>query len=81
MFGARSLIHWIILGVVVLLLFGGRNKISDLMGDIARGIKSFKNGMRDEEAEAAPPTAPEPMRALEHQSESADRPAEVRKAG
>lgn len=42
--------HILILLVVVLLLFG-RNKISDLMGDFAKGIKAFKKGMSDDEIE------------------------------
>lgn len=48
-----SATHLLILLLVVVLLFG-RNKISDLMGDVARGIKSFKKGLAEEE-EASPP--------------------------
>jgi sec-independent protein translocase protein TatA len=47
-----SIWHWLILGLVVLLLFGGRNKISSLMGDFAQGIKAFKKGMKEEDAPA-----------------------------
>lgn len=43
-----STTHLLLLVVVVVLLFG-RNKISDLMGDVARGIKSFKNGLAENE--------------------------------
>ena len=50
--GAFSIWHWIIVLVVVLLLFG-RGKIPELMGDVAKGIKSFKKGMSDDEAEAS----------------------------
>ena len=51
--GSFSIWHWLILILVVLLLFG-RGKISDLMGDMAKGIKSFKKGLADEPgAEAA----------------------------
>ena len=51
--GTFSIWHWLIVLVVVLLLFG-RGKIPELMGDMAKGIKSFKKGMPDEdEAEAA----------------------------
>ncbi|MBL8905108.1 MAG: twin-arginine translocase TatA/TatE family subunit [Rhizobiales bacterium] len=51
--GSFSIWHWLILILVVLLLFG-RGKISDLMGDMAKGIKSFKKGLADEpDAEAA----------------------------
>lgn len=47
---------WQILIVVVLLvLLFGRGKISELMGDVAKGIKSFKRGMREETAESAQP--------------------------
>ncbi len=49
-----SATHLLILLLVVVLLFG-RNKISDLMGDVARGIKSFKKGLAEEEASAPPP--------------------------
>ena len=48
--GTFSIWHWIIVLAVVLLLFGGRGKISAIMGDFGKGLKSFKKGMRDEEA-------------------------------
>jgi sec-independent protein translocase protein TatA len=51
--GFGSWWHWVILLVVVLVLFGGKGKVSDLMGDVAKGIKSFKKGLADEPAEAA----------------------------
>ena len=47
--GSLSIWHWIIVIVVVMLLFGGRGKISSLMGDFAQGIKAFKKGMSDDE--------------------------------
>ncbi|NMG38572.1 twin-arginine translocase TatA/TatE family subunit [Chelativorans sp. ZYF759] len=47
--GTFSVWHWLIVLVVVLLLFG-RGKIPELMGDMAKGIKSFKRGMSDDEA-------------------------------
>jgi sec-independent protein translocase protein TatA len=46
--GGFSLIHWLILGVVVLLLFGG-NRFSSMMGDVAKGLKSFKSGMAEDD--------------------------------
>ena len=46
--GSFSIWHWLIVLVVVLLLFG-RGKIPELMGDLAKGIKSFKKGMSEEE--------------------------------
>lgn len=45
--GSFSIWHWLILLVVVMLLFGG-NKVSGLMGDFAKGIKSFKKNMADD---------------------------------
>tara|TARA_Y100000588_G_scaffold347121_1_gene395654 strand:- start:84 stop:320 length:237 start_codon:yes stop_codon:yes gene_type:complete len=46
--GTFSIWHWIIVLVVVLVLFGGRGKLSSLMGDAARGITAFKKGLKDE---------------------------------
>jgi sec-independent protein translocase protein TatA len=50
--GSLSIWHWIIVIGVVLLLFG-RGKISELMGDVAQGIKAFKKGMSEDEVQAA----------------------------
>jgi sec-independent protein translocase protein TatA len=50
--GSFSIWHWIIVLVVVLLLFG-RGKIPELMGDLAKGINSFKKGMREDESASA----------------------------
>ena len=47
--GAFSIWHWLIVLVVVLVLFGGKGKISSLMGDFGKGLKSFKKGMKEEE--------------------------------
>lgn len=60
--GSFSIWHWLIVLVVVLLLFG-RGKIPELMGDMAKGIKSFKKGMNDEDEAAADP------RTVEHRKE------------
>jgi sec-independent protein translocase protein TatA len=46
--GSLSIWHWIVVIAVILLLFG-RGKISDLMGDVAQGIKAFKKGMSDDD--------------------------------
>ena len=53
--GAFSIWHWVIVLVVVLVLFGGKGKISALMGDFGKGLKSFKKGMKDEESIADDP--------------------------
>lgn len=50
--GSMSIVHWMIVVGVVVLLFG-RHKISDLMGDVAHGIKSFKKGMQDDKGASA----------------------------
>ena len=46
--GAFSIWHWIIVIAVVLLLFGGRGKLSGLMGDAAKGIRAFRDGLKDD---------------------------------
>ena len=51
--GSLSIVHWIIIIAVALLLFGGRGKISSLMGDFAEGIKAFKKGMSEDETVAS----------------------------
>lgn len=62
--GGMSLVHWLLVGVVVILLFGG-SRFSNMMGDVAKGIKQFKKGMAEDD-EATPPSriegkaAPEP---------------------
>ena len=48
--GGLSIWHILILAIILLLLFGG-NRFSSMMGDVAKGIKSFKHGMADEEDE------------------------------
>jgi len=50
--GTFSMWHILLFGIVVLLLFGGRGKISDVMGDVAKGIKSFRQGLSDHEEES-----------------------------
>ena len=72
--GGASIWHWIVVGLIVVLLFG-RGKISEMMGDVAKGIKAFKKGMSDEDAAAAntttsttSTTVTEPVRTLEHQA-------------
>ena len=52
--GSFSMWHWLIVLAIVLLLFG-RGKIPELMGDVAKGIKSFKKGMSDDETDTAAP--------------------------
>lgn len=48
--GTFSIWHWLIVLAVVLVLFGGKGKISAIMGDFGKGLKSFKKGMKEEGA-------------------------------
>ncbi len=54
--GSFSIWHWIIVLGLILVLFG-RGKVSELMGDVAKGIKSFKKGMAEDDG---------PAREIEH---------------
>ena len=51
--GSFSIWHWLIVGILVLLLFG-KGRFSDMMGDVAKGIKSFKKGMSEDDAPVPP---------------------------
>jgi len=62
-----SIWHWIIVLAVGLLLFGGRGKISELMGDFAKGIKSFKKGLSEDD-KVDEPAKSEPMKTIDHQA-------------
>lgn len=56
--GSMSIWHWVIVALIVLLLFG-KGRISEMMGDMAKGIKSFKKGLAEDESGPAdtPPPA------------------------
>jgi sec-independent protein translocase protein TatA len=78
--GSMSIWHWVIVIGVVLLLFG-RGKISELMGDVAQGIKAFKKGMTEDEAAKADPaktdpTKVEPVKTIDHQAASSSPPVQ-----
>ena len=60
--GSLSIWHWLVVIVVVMLLFG-RGKISDLMGDVAQGIKAFKKGMADDDKVAE---KTEPLKSIDN---------------
>jgi sec-independent protein translocase protein TatA len=58
--GSFSVWHWLIVLAVVLLLFGGRGKVSQLMGDFGKGLSAFKKGVGsggDETPQAGPDAA------------------------
>ncbi|MGI8704338.1 MAG: twin-arginine translocase TatA/TatE family subunit [Sphingomicrobium sp.] len=69
--GSFSLIHWIILAIVILLLFGG-NRFSAMMSDVAKGLKSFKKGLSEEEEEGT-----REQRNLPPQNKAPERPIDV----
>lgn len=70
--GSLSIWHWVLVILVVVLLFG-RGKVSDLMGDVAKGIKSFKKGLADDDtpAAAAEPKPIEQQAAVKSEAEKA----------
>ena len=51
--GGLSIWHWLIVGIAILLLFG-KGRFSDMMGDVAHGLKSFKKGMSEEDDDLPP---------------------------
>ena len=76
--GGLSVWHWLIFLVVALLLFGGSGKISSIMGDVAKGIKSFKKGMSEDDTAAAPAPAQDPFKKDEPRViDNAARPAQT----
>ena len=77
--GSFSLIHWIILAVVILLLFGG-NRFSAMMSDVAKGLKSFKKGLSEDEEERPRDQQQQqrqPQRSLPPQGQAPERPIDV----
>jgi sec-independent protein translocase protein TatA len=69
--GSFSLIHWIILGLFLLLLFGG-NRFSAMMNDVAKGLKSFKQGMSEDDTKPE-----EKRRELPPQGRAPEQPIDV----
>lgn len=58
--GSFSIWHWLVVLAVILVLFGGGNKVSGLMGDFAKGIKSFKKNMAEPDDESMEEGASKP---------------------
>ncbi|TKD51379.1 twin-arginine translocase TatA/TatE family subunit [Sphingomonas baiyangensis] len=61
--GSFSLVHWLVFGIIAIVLLGG-GRFSNMMGDVAKGIKNFKKGMSEDE-DQAPPSRIEAQRAAE----------------
>lgn len=68
--GGVSIWHWIVVGVIVMLLFG-RGKVSELMGDVAKGIKSFKKGMAEDETPPAAAQQPVDPKVIDQTAQTA----------
>ena len=68
--GSLSIWHWVVVIAVVLLLFG-RGKISDLMGDVAGGIKAFKKGLAEDDDKSKDTAKNEPVKTIDHQANDA----------
>lgn len=76
--GAFSIWHWLVVLIVVLVLFGGGGKISRLMGDFGKGLKSFKKGMKEEEETAG--AEPEAKALNSESADAVEAPPEKDKA-
>jgi len=77
--GTFSIWHWLIVLAVVLILFGGGGKIPRLMGDVARGVKSFKSGLKDDNVEEE--DEPEPAKPAKRVSQSKNKSTGTRAKG
>jgi sec-independent protein translocase protein TatA len=79
--GGLSIWHWLVVGVIILLLFG-KGRFSDMMGDVAKGLKSFKKGMSEDDEAAATVRAEEQRRLRDDRADPASdlprEPAPVR---
>ena len=87
--GTFSILHWIVVLAVVLLLFGGRGKVSAIMGDFGKGLRNFKTGLKGpeedatDEAEAiedAPKAAKKPVAKKAAQKKATAKKASAKKA-
>ncbi|MBX3503382.1 MAG: twin-arginine translocase TatA/TatE family subunit [Alphaproteobacteria bacterium] len=58
--GSFSIWHWLVVLAIILLMFGGRGKISQLMGDFGKGLSAFKKGVSGDNAAADPNKPTEP---------------------
>ena len=67
--GTFSILHWIVVLAVVLLLFGGRGKVSAIMGDFGKGLRNFKTGLKGPEEDVT-----EEAEVIESESEAAKKP-------
>jgi len=52
--GSLSIWHWAIVILLVVVLFGGRGKLSSIMGDAAKGVRAFRDGLKDDDKKDGP---------------------------
>lgn len=69
--GSFSIWHWLIVLVVVAFVFGGRGKLSSIMGDAAKGIRAFKDGLKDGDDVTADNAAGKPLPRTEREKDEA----------
>lgn len=75
--GVMGIWQWVIVLAIVLLLFGGRGKISALMGDFGKGLKSFKKGVKDgDDDDDTKDVAEKPKEAIEDKPQAGEAKAE-----
>jgi sec-independent protein translocase protein TatA len=79
--GGLSVWHWMLFLAVAMLVFGGSGKISSIMTDVAKGIKSFKKGMAEDEEAAKTPETPKALDTVAGTSAEQRSGAETNKAG
>ena len=78
--GSFSWIHWLVVLAIVLLLFGGRGKISQIMGDFGKGLKAFKKGVAGEGEQPVDP-AGQPSKPISGTTAAADAAGTHQKEG
>jgi sec-independent protein translocase protein TatA len=78
--GGLSIWHWLLVIAVIAVLFGGRGKLTNVMGDFAKGIKAFKAGMKEDETAQgeAQPKVTQQQTAGSASATATDRPAHDR---
>ncbi len=75
--GSFSIWHWLVVLGVGVLLFGGSGKISGLMGDFAKGIKSFKKNMAEDTDASMEATAEKPAGSIQAPGTPAAAPSQT----
>ena len=78
--GTFSIWHWLVVLAVVLVLFGGKGKLSGLMGDFGKGLKSFKKGMKEDDEASAQVDVESPKEIKSSSEEVLDNATEKDKA-